>query len=102
MKNVLEDTLTEELSILQSVHNVVLAIDYQGRVIVYNAASERVFGIPADQVLGRYISDVIPGTGLLKVLKTGKSHIGRKFVVGNSLYVVNRTPIIRNGAIVGA
>ncbi|MGQ9558863.1 MAG: sigma 54-interacting transcriptional regulator [Desulfurispora sp.] len=102
MKNVLEDALSEELSILQSVHNVVLAIDYQGRVIVYNAASERVFGIPADQVLGRYISDVIPGTGLLKVLKTGKSHIGRKFVVGNSLYVVNRTPIIRNGAIVGA
>lgn len=100
--SVAENTFSEELSILQSMHNIVLAIDYQGKIIMYNAASEKVFGIPADQVMGRFISEVIPGTGLLKVLKTGKSHIGRKFVVGNSLYVVNRTPIIRDGAIVGA
>lgn len=102
VKKVADDPFGEELSILQSMHNIVLAVDYQGRVIMYNAASERVFGIPADQVMGRFISEVIPGTGLLKVLKTGKSHIGRKFVVGNSLYVVNRTPIIRGNAIVGA
>lgn len=101
-KNAAEKSFGEELSILQSMHNIVLAIDYQGKIIMYNAASEKVFGIPADQVMGRFISDVIPGTGLVKVLKTGKPHIGRKFVVGNSLYVVNRTPIIRDNAIVGA
>lgn len=88
--------------ILNSIHNAVIAVDHQGRIIIYNAACERVVGVPAEKALGRLVSEVIPYTGLLKVLKTGVSHIGRKFVSGNSLFVVNRTPIFEDGAIVGA
>ncbi len=102
--NKLESTnfLREELSIFNSIHNMVVAVDYQGRVIIFNPTSERVFNYPAEKALGRPIWEVVPFTGLPKVLQTGKSHIGRKFVVGNALYVVNRTPIIRNNTIVGA
>lgn len=92
----------EEFLVLNSMHNIVLAIDYQGRIIVYNPACERVFGISKENAVGRLVTEVIPGTGLLKVLKTGKAHIGRKFVVGNSLYVVNRTPLLRDNTIIGA
>lgn len=88
--------------ILNSMHNAVIAVDQQGRIFIYNAACERVVGVPAEKAMGRLVSEVIPYTGLLKVLKTGKSHIGRKFVSGNSLFVVNRTPIIKDGVIVGA
>ncbi|MFZ5632528.1 MAG: sigma 54-interacting transcriptional regulator [Bacillota bacterium] len=98
----LASTFVDELSALQSIHNIVMGIDYQGRIFIFNAACERVFGIKAEKAMGRFINDVIPGTGLMKVLKTGKSHIGRKFVVGNSLWVVNRTPIIRGNTIIGA
>jgi PAS domain S-box-containing protein len=94
--------LADELSIFNSVYNLVVAVDYQGRVIIFNPTSERVFNYPAEKALGRHIREVIPFTGLPKVLQTGKPHIGRKFVVGNALYVVNRTPIIRNNTIVGA
>ncbi|MBE3587680.1 MAG: sigma-54-dependent transcriptional regulator [Thermoanaerobacteraceae bacterium] len=94
--------LSDYLYIFNSVHNIVIAVDHQGRVIVFNPTAERVFNCRAERAMGRLISEVIPGTGLLKVLKTGKPHIGRKFVRGNTLYVVNRTPIIRNNAIVGA
>ncbi|WP_243113737.1 sigma-54 interaction domain-containing protein [Desulfofundulus salinus] len=102
--NKLESTafLGNELSIFNSVHNMVVAVDYQGRVIIFNPTSERVFNYPAEKALGRPIREVVPFTGLPKVLQTGKPHIGRKFVVGNALYVVNRTPIIRNNTIVGA
>ncbi len=95
-------TSIDELAALHSIHNIVMGIDIQGRINIFNSACERVFGIKAEKAMGLLINDVIPGTGLMKVLKTGKSHIGRKFVVGNSLYVVNRTPIIKGDSIIGA
>ena len=95
-------TITGNLSIFDQFHNIVIAVDYQGRLTIFNSTCERVFNIKAKEVLGHLVSEVIPYTGLLKVLKTGKPHIGRKFVAGNTLYIANRTPIIEDGAIVGA
>ena len=95
-------TITDKLSIFDQFHNIVIAVDYQGRLTIFNSTCERVFNVKAKEVLGRLVSDVIPYTGLLKVLKTGKPHIGRKFVAGNTLYIANRTPIFLDGAIVGA
>jgi len=92
----------DDRTILNAIHNVVLAVDGQGRIIVYNKASERLFRVPAAQALGRPVDEVIPHTGLVKVLQTGQSHIGRKFTSGNSLFVVNRTPVRENGVITGA
>ncbi len=101
-KNLAGGISVDELAALQSIHNIVMGIDIQGRIFIFNSACERVFGIKAEKAIGRFINDVIPGTGLMKVLKTGKSHIGRKFMVGSSLWVVNRTPIIRGSKIIGA
>jgi len=101
IKNI-ENYLLDELSALHSIHNLVMGIDYQGRIIIFNSAAERLFGIKAEKVMGRFINDVIPGTGLMKVLKTGTGHIGRKFMVGNTLYMVNRTPIMKGDKIAGA
>lgn len=98
----LDGFLIDELSALHSIHNIVIGIDYQGRINIFNSATERIFGIKAEKAMGRFVNDVIPGTGLMKVLKTGKSHIGRKFMVGSYLYVVNRTPIMKGNNIVGA
>ncbi|WP_066637066.1 sigma 54-interacting transcriptional regulator [Desulfolucanica intricata] len=101
-----QELIKNELTLINSLSkNAIIAIDYTGRVIAFNKASEEVFNISADKVMGRIISDVMPGNpeiGLLKVLRTGKSHIGRKFIEGNTLYVANRTPIIKNNVIIGA
>nr|WP_066637421.1 sigma 54-interacting transcriptional regulator [Desulfolucanica intricata] len=94
--------IAKELPVLNSIYNGIIAVDHKGRVVVYNKGCEGIFKVPAEKALGSYIKDVIPYTGLLKVLKTGKSHIGRKFVQGNSLYVVNRTPIIKDNVLIGA
>lgn len=89
--------------ILNSIHNQVLGIDREGRVIVYNKSCERVFGWPMEEALGRHISEVVPKSGLIKCMETGKPHIGRKFYSNGALFVANRTPIIdQNGEIVGA
>ena len=102
VKNPAGVVFVDELAALQSIHNIVMGVDHQGRIFIFNSTCERVFGIKAEKAIGRFINDVIPGTGLMKVLKTGKSHIGRKFMVGSSLWVVNRTPILRGAKIIGA
>ena len=90
------------LHILDSIHNAIVAIDEEGKVIIFNKASERVFNYPAKKALGKDINEVLPFSGLNKVLKTGESHIGRKFKIGDNLYVVNRTPLYYKGKIIGA
>ncbi|WP_027363265.1 sigma-54-dependent Fis family transcriptional regulator [Desulfotruncus alcoholivorax] len=92
----------DQNSIFDCIANLVIAIDHHGCITIFNHTCERLFGIAAEQALGKPVSKVIPYTGLVKVLKTGKSHIGRKFVLGNSLFIVNRTPIIKDKRIVGA
>lgn len=94
--------INNSFSVFNSIYNIVIAIDNRGRITIFNPACEKAFNIPAEKAIGRLITEVVPYTGLIKVLKTGKSHIGRKFILGNSLYVVNRTPIINEGTIVGA
>lgn len=100
LKNI--DLLSEEFFIFNSLYNLVVAIDARGRIIIFNPTSERVFNYPAEKAIGRPIKEVVPYTGLLKVLQTGKPHIGRKFVVGNTLFIVNRTPIVRQNKVIGA
>ncbi|MTI85941.1 MAG: AAA family ATPase [Firmicutes bacterium] len=93
---------TDDSPIFNSVHNIFIAIDARGRITIFNTACEEAFNIASENAVGRLVTEVVPYTGLIKVLKTGKSHIGRKFLLGNTLYIANRTPIVRKGAIVGA
>lgn len=88
--------------IIGSIANPIIAVDNRGRITLFNQACEKLFGLTNNQVMGKLVAEIIPYTGLIKVLKTGKAHIGRKFVLGNALYVANRTPIVQGNSIVGA
>ncbi|GAV23606.1 sigma-54 interaction domain-containing protein [Carboxydothermus pertinax] len=90
------------LNIIDSIHNAIVAVDQDGIIFIFNKASERVFNYPAREAIGKNINEVLPFSGLHKVIKTGESHIGRKFKIGDNLYVVNRTPLYYNGQIIGA
>ncbi|MBF7081898.1 sigma 54-interacting transcriptional regulator [Desulfallas sp. Bu1-1] len=94
--------LETDNTIFDCIANLVIAVDHRGYITIFNHTCERLFGITAEQAIGKPVSQVIPYTGLIKVLKTGKAHIGRKFVLGNTLYIVNRTPIIKDNRIIGA
>ncbi|GAW94294.1 sigma-54 interaction domain-containing protein [Calderihabitans maritimus] len=88
--------------ILNSIHNGVVAVDRRGIIVVFNKTLQRIFNCTEEYAVGKHIREIVPYTGLLKVLETGKSHIGRKFTIGGRIYLTNRTPIIRNGRIIGA
>ena len=92
----------DALAILNAIHNIVVAVDLEGRIVVFNEGAARAFGYPREKAIGAHITEAIPYTGLLRVLETGKPHIARKFSIGERHYVVNRTPIRQEGRMVGA
>ncbi len=102
IKHGVERLVDDTHNLLDAVHNGVIAVDRQGVIRAFNKALERIYVYPASEAIGRHVSEVIPESGLMKVVETGKPHIGRKFTVGHTVYLANRTPILKDGEIVGA
>lgn len=89
-------------TILDSVQDGILAVDRDGRVIIFNPSAERVFGLKAAEVLGREVADVIPNTRLHRVLSTGQTEVGEIQRVGAIRLAATRVPVRVGGEIVGA
>ena len=74
-------------AILDSVLDCIVTIDHQGRITEFNPAAESTFGYRRDEVLGRYMSDVmVPSSlrkthaqGFARYLATGEARVlGRR------------------------
>lgn len=89
-------------AIINSTYNAIIIIDKTGKVIVFNKQAEKIVGLKEEEVLSRNIKEIIPNTGLLKVLETGKPEISQKIVINNYVCVSHRTPITYNSEILGA
>lgn len=102
-RKVILDSMEYSLhSIIDSTYNGILAVDQNGYVTVCNAAAAKRLGITQEEALGCYIEDLIPDTKLPRVLKTGQSDMGKKLRFGGSILLANRTPILKEGKIIGA
>ncbi len=88
--------------IIDSVYNPVISIDASGNIQVFNRAAEKLVDLKAEDVRGRNIKEVFTNTKLLEVMETGVVQSIQKIVLGNKTFISNRTPIIRDGVIVGA
>ena len=96
-------SLAEEFAaVLHSVSNGVIATDALGTVTLFNPAAQAITGMKAENVIGLPINEVIPNTGLMRVLKTGAAEMNQKVKIGNSQVLTKRSPIMKNGKIVGA
>ncbi len=89
-------------TVLNSTHDGIVAIDAEGRITTFNAAAERMLGMAADEVLGKQISDVIPGSELKSLVEDGRPQLGMTLEVNGRIVLSNRTPIQINGRVAGA
>ncbi|MFZ5968045.1 MAG: sigma 54-interacting transcriptional regulator [Bacillota bacterium] len=104
-KNMLcnQQYLCEELNtILDSTHNAIVAINKAYQIIVYNNAAEKLLGGKAEERIGKEIFSFLPKSRLPEVLKTGKQELGMTEKYRNKQLLINRTPIVKNGEVVGA
>ncbi|KUO73470.1 MAG: hypothetical protein APF81_05110 [Desulfosporosinus sp. BRH_c37] len=87
---------------LKSAHNGILVINAHGEVEYMNPKAEQLFNCQADVFLGKHINSLIPNSRLLEVVCNGKPLLACREKLGDTIVVVNRTPIIVAGKIVGA
>jgi PAS domain S-box-containing protein len=53
-------TVTEYLTIMAALPDGIVAVDTDGRIVVFNRAAEQMFGLPADQAIGSPFDGLIP------------------------------------------
>ena len=94
--------LQERTTTLETIREGVLAVDSEGRITTINQAAFETLGIDEDAgILGRLITEILPGTRIPEVLRTGESQLDSEFMVGDKEIIANRIPIISNGRITG-
>ncbi|HMM21941.1 MAG TPA: sigma-54-dependent Fis family transcriptional regulator [Selenomonadales bacterium] len=95
--------LAEEFqAVLDSVLGGVIAVNAENVVTLFNPAAEEITGLKAETVLGRHVEEVIPNSGLQRVLNLGVSELNRRQNLGNCEVVTNRSPILKGKKIMGA
>lgn len=90
-------------TIIDFVHDGIIAIDKAGRVTVFNHASEEITGHRKQDALGKPITEIIPETRLLRVLETEQREIGDIQRLNDSTVIAaNRVPVVVDGEVLGA
>ncbi|MCM3766990.1 sigma-54-dependent Fis family transcriptional regulator [Neobacillus niacini] len=88
-------------AIVNSTHDGVIAVDRIGTIRLVNEHAKTILGVEGG-MKGRNITEFIPQSDMLRVLETGKVERGDLAAVGGRQIVINRTPVIVKGKIVGA
>jgi PAS domain S-box-containing protein len=90
-------------TIIDFVHDGIIAIDNLGFVTVFNSTSEEITGHSKEEALGKKITDIIPETRLLNILETEQPEIGDiQWLDDKTVVATNRVPVIVDGEVRGA
>jgi PAS domain S-box-containing protein len=89
-------------SIFSSIHNGVIVVDRNRKILLINSSAKKLLQIENENWEGKDIRELIPTTGLPDVLESGTSSIGVKMNIEGRQCLVNRTPLYRDGKLIGA
>ncbi|ADO76276.1 sigma-54-dependent Fis family transcriptional regulator [Halanaerobium praevalens] len=91
-------------SIIDSIHNCIIAINKQGKIILVNKASEKLLGFSKKELLDTDIKSVVPESKLLEVLNKEIKLISQRLTlsINKKEIYTHRTPLIYKGEITGA
>lgn len=95
------------LDALETFPNFVI-IDIDANIVYLNDSYAALLGISQEEAIGKPVTEVIPGTRMVEILKTGKPEIGHLMTLFDHTrqqditIACNRMPIFRNGKLIGA
>ncbi|MBD1380521.1 ATP-binding protein [Metabacillus arenae] len=90
----------ERHAMLLAIREGILAIDSEGKITMMNNSARRLLNLSEGDI-HRLVENVLPSTGMLRVLETGDPEMDREETLNGKSVIVNRTPIIENDQIVG-
>ena len=93
--------LEQQDAILSSVREGIIAVNADGDITLVNDEARRILSMEEDMT-GASVAEAIPTTRLPEVLATGQPQYDREQILGRTLIVTNRVPVIVNGKVIGA
>lgn len=100
--SLLQDNVATAEQIFYSMANGLIVIDENNIIILFNPVAEKIFRVQSKNVIGKNVSEVIPGTGLEEVSRSKRPELGVRQSVGEYIIVKSTTPIIVDGESKGA
>ncbi len=94
-------TLEDCLTILEQINGLVV-VDDQARIVFINRRVAEMMGIEPEDVIGKYIQDVISSTKVHKTVETREPSIADFYFVRESTIVSSRFPLYRKSKFIGA
>jgi two-component system, CitB family, sensor kinase len=92
----------EQSAILQSIQEGILAVDSTGHISACNQQAKRILDLEAHDLLGKEPEDVVPNPRLCTVISDGPDYVDLPMIIGNTMIMVNRVPVLLNNEAMGA
>jgi PAS domain S-box-containing protein len=89
-------------TILNFIHDGVVAIDCSGNITVMNPAAGAIFNSNAAQAIGKPITQFVPNSKMNNILLSGKAELDQLQNTPSGMIVTNRIPIKVSGKVEGA
>lgn len=90
------------LNLLDVSRNGLVAVNLDGEIVFLNRTASRIIAIDGEMAIGKRIEALIPNTGLLEVMKSGRDETNQKMVINGHVVFANRIVIKRGGRVTGA
>ena len=97
----LQHTKAHLEALLQSVPSGIIAVDTDAKLTMMNQKAEEILGVNAYKNLNKHITDIIPDSGLTKIISKNISEIGKSFRWGEKTLMVSRSPIYNGDEVIG-
>lgn len=89
-------------AVVENPHEGLVVVDEQCRVVMMNQFYLDVVGQSREEVIGKHISEVTPGSLLPETVRTGNPQLAEIWKVRDREFIMMRVPIKNNGRIIGA
>lgn len=100
--NLIQDNSLTMEHVFTNMENGLIICDAHDIITVFNPMAEKITEIPAEKAIGKNAYSIIPEARLHIVRQTGKAEIGCRQLIGKSIVIINRNPILVNDEIKGA
>ena len=88
--------------ILEFAYDGLVIVDTDGYIQMLNRAYADFLGVDQESSVGRHVTEVIENTRMHVIVKTGQQSTAELQKIKGNYIIVNRSPIVKEGKIVGA
>ena len=88
-------------SVLESIPNGILAIDYKKQILFINKVAESHFNLNKDSIISKYFSDFFNDDGYLEEALKGITCTGKKITINKGTWLLNYNPIFKGEQVLG-